>query len=146
MSNINGCNIPEDLYYWPEKHVWARPEADGTVTVGITDVAQNLAKRFISCTMKKTTKPLDKGKSVATVESGKWVGPVPLPVAGEIVATNEAAAKAPSIINDHPYGEGWIARIKPTSWETDKATLVTGADGVAAYQKFLDAEGIKCNQ
>ncbi len=144
MSTINGCNLPEDLYYWPEKHVWARPEADGTITVGITDVAQNLAKRFISCTIKKTTKPLDKGKSLATVESGKWVGPVPLPVAGEIVATNDAASKTPSIINDAPYGEGWIARIKPTNWEADKASLATGAEGVAAYQKFLEAEGIKC--
>ena len=144
MSTINGCNIPEDLYYWPEKHVWARPEADGTVTVGITDVAQNLAKRFISCTIKKTTKPLEKGKSLATVESGKWVGPVPLPVGGEIVAINDSASKTPSIINDDPYGKGWVGRIKPTNWETDKAALVTGAEGVAAYQKFLDAEGIKC--
>ncbi len=144
MTTINGCNLPEDLYYWPEKHVWARPEADGTVTVGITDVAQNLAKRFISCTIKKTTKPLDKGKSLATVESGKWVGPVPLPVAGEIVATNDAASKTPAMINEDPYGQGWVARIKPTNWETDKAALVTGAEGVAAYQKFLDAEGIKC--
>ncbi|MGE5263415.1 MAG: glycine cleavage system protein GcvH [Acidobacteriota bacterium] len=144
MSTINGCNLPEDLYYWPEKHVWARPEADGTVTVGITDVAQNLAKRFISCTIKKTTKPLEKGKSLATVESGKWVGPVPLPVGGEIVATNDAASKTPSMINDDPYGKGWVARIKPANWETDKAALVTGVEGVAAYQKFLDAEGIKC--
>jgi glycine cleavage system H protein len=144
MSTINGCNLPEDLYYWPEKHVWARPEADGTVTVGITDVAQNLAKRFISCTIKKTTKPLEKGKSLATVESGKWVGPVPLPVGGEIVATNDAASKTPSMINDDPYGKGWVARIKPANWETDKAALVTGAEGVAAYQKFLDQEGIKC--
>ena len=144
MSNVNGCNIPDDLYYWPEKHVWARLESDGTVTVGITDVAQNLAKRFISCTIKKTTKPLEKGKSVATVESGKWVGPVPLPVAGEIVASNDAAAKTPSTINDDPYGAGWIARIKPTNWEADRVALVTGAEGVAAYQRFLDAEGIKC--
>ncbi len=146
MSTINGCNLPEELYYWPEKHVWARPEADGTVTVGITDVAQNLAKRFISCTIKKTSKPLDKGKSLATVESGKWVGPVPLPVAGEIVATNEAVSKTPSIINESPYSEGWIARIKPANWEADKAALATGSEGVAAYQKFLEAEGIKCTQ
>ncbi len=144
MSIVNNCNLPEDLYYWPEKHAWARPEADGTVTVGITDVAQNLAKRFVSCTIKKSAKPLEKGKSVATVESGKWVGPVPMPLAGEIVASNEAAAKTPSIINDDPYGAGWIARIQPTNWDADKAALVTGADGVAAYQKFLDAEGIKC--
>jgi len=53
MAEIRGCNIPEDLYYWPEKHVWARPEDDGTVTIGITDVAQHLAKGIISVTPKK---------------------------------------------------------------------------------------------
>jgi glycine cleavage system H protein len=144
MATINNCNIPEDLYYWPEKHVWARPEADGTVTIGMTYVAQSMAKRFISCTIKKTTKPLEKGKSVATVESGKWVGPVPLPVSGEIVATNEAAAKKPDLINAEPYGAGWIARIKPSNWEGECAALVTGAEGVEAYRVFLDQEGIRC--
>lgn len=144
MANINNCNLPEDLYYWPEKHVWARPESDGTITVGMTDVAQFMAKRFIACTIKKTTKPLDKGKSIATVESGKWVGPVPMPVSGEIVATNEAATKKPDIINREPYGEGWIARIKPANWETDRGSLATGPEGVEAYRVFLDKEGIKC--
>lgn len=144
MATVNNCNIPDELYYWPEKHVWARPEADGTVTVGMTDVAQHMAKRFIACTIKKTTKLLDKGKSIATVESGKWVGPVPMPVSGEIVATNDAAMKKPDIINNEPYGEGWIVRIKPANWEADRSSLLTGAEGVEAYRAFLDKEGIKC--
>ncbi len=144
MATINNCNIPEELYYWPEKHVWARPEDDGTVTIGMTYVAQSLAKRFISCTIKKTARPLEKGKSVATVESGKWVGPVPLPISGEIVATNDAAVKQPDLINAEPYGKGWIARIKPANWEAERSALVTGASGVEAYRKFLDQEGIKC--
>lgn len=50
MSDVRGCRVPEDLYYWPEKHVWARPEPDGTVTIGITDAAQHLAKTIISVT------------------------------------------------------------------------------------------------
>lgn len=144
MATINNCNLPEDLYYWPEKHVWARAEADGTLTVGMTDVAQNLSKRLVSCTIKKTTKPLEKGKSVATVESGKWVGPVPMPVSGEIVAANEAVTKKPDTVNNDPYGAGWIARIKPTNWDADRGALVTGAEGVEAYRKFMDAQGIKC--
>jgi glycine cleavage system H protein len=144
MATINNCNFPEDLYYWPEKHVWARPEADGTVTIGMTDVAQHMAKRFIACTLKKTTKPLEKGKSVGTVESGKWVGPVPIPVSGEIVQTNEAVTKKPDTINNSPYAEGWIARIKPANWEADRVALVTGPEGITAYRVFLDREGIKC--
>ncbi|MBI5301036.1 MAG: glycine cleavage system protein GcvH [Chloroflexi bacterium] len=144
MSTVRGCNLPEDLHYLVEKHVWVRPESDGAVTVGITDVAQHLARKLVSATVKKTTKPIEKGKSVATLESGKWVGPVAAPVTGEIVASNDAVMKTPSLINDDPYGAGWIVRMKPTNWDADKAALVTGADGVAAYQAFMEKEGIKC--
>ena len=83
MTTVAGCNIPEDLYYLIEKHVWARPEGD-VVIVGLTDVAQNLAKGIISVTTKKVGKSLAKGKSIGTVESSKWVGPGPAPVSGEI--------------------------------------------------------------
>jgi glycine cleavage system H protein len=144
MSHVQGCNVPEELYYWIEKHVWARPEADGTVTVGITDAAQHLAKNLVSATVKKTTKPIEKGKSIATLESGKWVGPVATPVTGEIAQANDALAKTPTLINTDPYGAGWIVRVKPANWDADKATLVTGAEGVAAYRAFLEKEGIKC--
>ena len=144
MAEIHGCNIPEDLYYWPEKHVWARPEDDGTVTIGITDVAQHLAKGIISVTPKKVGRKLKRGKSAGTLESGKWVGPVNTPISGEIVAVNEALQANPKLINEDPYGEGWFARIQPSDWETESRELVTGAEGVEAYRQFLEAEGISC--
>jgi len=141
---INNCNLPEELYYWPEKHVWARRETDGTVTVGITDVAQNLARKLVAATLKKTTKPIEKGKSIATLESGKWVGPVVTPVTGYIVQSNDQIVQNPTLINSDPYGAGWIARLQPTNWEADQTTLVTGAAGLEAYRAFLDKEGIQC--
>lgn len=144
MATANNCNLPEDLMYWVEKHVWVRPEADGTVTVGITDVAQFLARKLVAATLKKTTKPIEKGKSIATLESGKWVGPVAAPLSGTIVEANDAVAANPTLINSDPYGAGWIARMAPTNWQADQAALVTGADGIAAYQAFLDKEGIRC--
>lgn len=143
LPSVNGCNIPEDLFYVIEKHVWARTEGD-IVTVGLTDVAQNMAKTIISVTSKGAGKPIKRGKSVATVESGKWVGPVPSPVEGQIVAINEDLASNPSLLNNDPYGAGWIAKLSPADWDVDKAELVTGEAGVAAYQAFLDAEGISC--
>ncbi len=143
MSEVNGCNIPDDLYYVVEKHVWARLE--GTeVVVGLTDVAQNMAKSIISVTSKGAGKPIKRGKSVATVESGKWVGPVPSPVEGQVVAVNEALVTNPGLLNSDPYGAGWIARLAPTDWSVDVVELATGADGVAAYQAFLDTQGISC--
>ncbi len=146
MAEINGCNIPEELFYWPEKHVWARPEDDGAVTVGVTDVAQFLAKKIISALPKPAGRPAKKGRSLGTIESGKWVGPVTSPVSGEITETNPAMAGDPSIINRDPYGDGWYVRVRPSDWEAESAELVTGPDGVTAYQAFLDAEGISCDQ
>lgn len=145
MADVRNCNIPEDLYYLVEKHVWVRPGAD-TVTVGLTDVAQNLARTVISVTLKGAGKPIRKGRSIATVESGKWVGPVPCPVEGEIVEVNEALTRDPAVINRDPYGEGWVARIRPADWASDSAELATGADGVRRYEEFLEAEGIVCSQ
>lgn len=143
MTVVNNCNLPEDLYYLVEKHVWGRYE-DGVLTMGLTDVAQNLAKTIISVTPKKMGKSVDQGKSVATVESGKWVGPVPSLVAGEIVEVNQSVVSAPATINSDPYGAGWIVKLNPANWEAESPTLATGEAGLAAYKGFLDAEGINC--
>jgi glycine cleavage system H protein len=143
VAVVSNCNLPEDLYYIVDKHVWARWDGE-LVTVGMTDVAQNMAKSIIAVTPKAAGKPVKKGRNVATVESGKWVGPVPAPVSGEIAEVNENLATTPGLINSDPYGAGWVARLRPDNWDADAADLVTGADGVAAYQRFLDAEGISC--
>ncbi len=144
MAEVAGCVIPEELYYWVEKHVWARVEDDGTITVGITDVAQHLAKTIIAVTPKAVGRTVERGKSAGTVESGKWVGPVISPVSGEVMAVNERLRAEPSLINRDPYGEGWILRIKPTRWEGERDMLVTGPEAVAAYERLLSAQGIRC--
>jgi len=144
MSEIRGCNIPEDLYYWPEKHVWVAPQDDGSVIVGVTDVAQSLAHAIISALPKKVGRPAKKGRSLGTIESGKWVGPVTSPVTGEILESNPVLGDNPGIINSDPYGEGWYMKIMPVDGDADIAELVTGAEGVAAYEAFLEAEEIEC--
>ncbi len=144
MTTINGCNIPEDLYYLTEKHVWARPEAEGLLAIGMSDVAQHLAGNILTLTAKKIGRNVPKGQSVATIESAKWVGPVPAPVTGEIVDVNEAVRKNPKILNSDPYGEGWIVKLKPADWEGEKGALATGSAGIETYQAFLDSQGIRC--
>lgn len=142
MAQVRGCNIPEDRYYWVEKHAWARPEADGTVTIGITDVAQRLAKGIINATAKEAGRSVQKGKSAGTLESGKWVGPVTSPVTGEIVEVNEAAKAKPALINEDPYGAGWFVRVKPADWAGESTALLTGDAAVAAYQKFMEEQNL----
>ena len=142
MAQVRGCNVPEDRYYWVEKHAWARPEADGTVTIGITDVAQRLAKGIINATAKEAGRSVQKGKSAGTLESGKWVGPVTSPVTGEIVEVNEAAKAKPALINEDPYGAGWFVRVKPADWAGESTALLTGDAAVAAYQKFMEEQNL----
>jgi glycine cleavage system H protein len=142
MATVRGCNIPEDRYYWVEKHAWARLEADGNVTIGITDVAQNLAKGIVNATPKDVGRTVQKGKSVGTLESGKWVGPVTSPVTGEIVAVNETMKGKPALINSDPYGEGWFVRVKPTDWAGESVVLVTGDAAIDAYRKFMEEQNL----
>lgn len=143
MADVRGCNIPDDRYYWVEKHVWVRWDGE-LATVGITDVAQNLAQKVVAVTPKKAGKTIKAGKSVATVESGKWVGPVLTPVAGEVAEVNAALASDPELVNRDPYESGWIVKMKPDDWDGDMADKPSGADAVGAYEAFLTAEGISC--
>ncbi len=145
MPEVRNCNLPEDVYYLVERHVWAR-QVQGGIEIGLTDVAQNLAKGIISVTPKKVGRQLRAQQSVATVESGKWVGPVPTPVAGLLAEINTDLVAQPGLINTEPYGAGWVARIEPDDWETESANLVTGAEAMAAYAAFLEKEGISCEE
>lgn len=140
MATVKGCNIPEDLYYNVENNVWARREPDGTVSIGMTAYAAALAGQIVSCTPKKAGRSVELNKSAATVESGKWVGPVKSPVSGEVVAVNEAVVAAPATINADPYGS-WLVRIKPSNWEAEAAQLATGPAVVAAFEAKMNAEG-----
>ncbi len=142
MATVRGCNIPEDRYYWVEKHVWVTLEADGIVKIGITDVAQNLARGIVSATPKEAGRTVKKGKSAGTLESGKWVGPVTSPVTGEIVEVNEAMTSNPSLINSDPYGAGWFVKVKPENWDGESTELLTGEAAVAAYQKFMEEQNL----
>lgn len=143
MATVSNCNIPDDLWYLVEKHVWTRQE-DGLVVLGLTDVAQHLAHNILSVTLKAVGRRIGAGKSVATVESSKWVGPVPCPIEGELAEVNEALAADPGLLNRDPYGEGWVAKLRAETWDPAAAGLVTGQEGVDAYQAFLTAEGISC--
>ncbi len=145
MPTVRGCDIRDDLYYLVEKHVWARVDGD-VVEVGLSDVAQGMAKTIISVSLKEPGKTVKKGRSLATVESGKWVGPVPSPVNGEVVEVNTVLTSNPAKINEDPYGEGWVARVRCTDWPADSVDLVTGPEGVQRYREFLEAEGISCGE
>ena len=141
MATVRGCSLPDDLFYDVENNVWARRETDGTVTVGMTSHACALSGEIVSYLPKKVGKEIEQGKSLATVESGKWVGPVKAPVSAEIVAVNDAVSARPGLINADPYGNGWVVRMKPLNWDAQSGALLTGAAAAAAYETRMAADG-----
>jgi glycine cleavage system H protein len=102
--------IPNDLKY-TKTHEWARLNDDGTVTVGITDHAQSELGDMVFVEPPEVGSALQAGKECAVVESVKAASDVYSPVNGEVAETNEALADAPELINQDPYGEGWLFRV-----------------------------------
>lgn len=148
MATVRGCNLPDDVYYLIDKHVWARPIDGGLLRVGMTSVAGKMSGgKLVAITVKAKAigQEVKQGKSLATVESSKFVGPVPAPVNGVLVRANDKIASNPNLAVSDPYGEGWIAEMKPADWEADKGVLATGSEGIAAYQAKLEAEGFSCS-
>lgn len=148
MATINGCELPDDLYYLIEKHVWAKELDSGDLRVGMTAPAVKLAGgKFIAVTPKRKAvgQDLAQGKSMATVESSKFVGPVPAPVSGKLVKVNDAVAENPDLAASDPYGEGWIAEITPSDWEGEKGKLAHGTEGLDAYRAKLNEDDVDCS-
>jgi len=147
MATVRGCDLPEDLFYLIDKHVWVRRLEGSLVRLGMTSVAAKLAGgglNAVTVSARKVGQEVAQGKSVATLESSKFVGPVPAPVSGVLVRGNERLEAEPNIAATDPYGEGWVAEVEATNWEAEVAGLATGAEGVTAYAAKLEAEGISC--
>lgn len=137
MAELKNCLLPDDLMYHIENNVWIRSNDDGTIEMGMTDISQTLAGGILHCRPKKVGKNVKKGKSIATVESGKWVGPVKSPFAGEILATNSEVEGDATIINKSPYKQGWIVRMKPSNYDEDVKGLVRGAEAISGFEAYM---------
>ena len=141
MADVRGCHLPDDLLYDVENHIWFREQDDGNVKLGMTTVATAMAGQLVAFTPKKVGRSVQAGKSCATVESGKWVGPAKSAAAGEIVAVNEDLVSKPTLANEDPYAAGWLVIIKPEDWAAAKATLVPGSAVAAPYEAKMAADG-----
>ena len=107
-------NIPAELKY-VSSHEWLRTEADGTITVGITEHAQELLGDIVFVELPEVGTTLSADEQAGVVESVKAASDVYAPIEGEIVAVNQALVDAPETANSDPYGDGWFFRIKPAN-------------------------------
>ena len=141
MPVVRGCHMPDELLYDVENHIWFKEVGDGNVRIGMTTVATAMAGRLVAFTPKKVGRSVKAGKSCATVESGKWVGPAKSAAAGEVVEVNEELTKDPGVANDDPYDAGWLVVLKPEDWDGVKASLIPGAEVADKYEAKMAADG-----
>lgn len=140
MPVVKGCNLPDELFYDVPNNLWYRPEADGTYTVGMTVIATGMAGALVAFTPKKAGKTIEGGKSVATIESGKWVGPAKIGFDAEIVAVNDVLGGNPKLANTDTYGQGWMVRVKPVDASKPATVLVPGTAVAGPYEAKMEAD------
>ena len=146
MAQVRGCDLPDHLLYDIENNIWYRENDDETVTVGMTAVAGAMAGQIVAITPKRAGRKVVPGRSCATVESGKWVGPAKLLSGGEVVEVNQDIVSSPSLANSDPYASGWLLKVKVDDWGSIKSQLTTGAEVAAPYEAKMDSDGFEvCN-
>lgn len=128
-------NVPGDLRY-TRSHEWVRTLPDGSVEIGISDHAQGALGDLVFVEVPETGRQVSGGDAFAVVESVKAASDVYSPIAGEVIAGNDALAAQPELVNQDPYGQGWIARLRPASAADVEALL-----DASQYSEHLASEG-----
>jgi glycine cleavage system H protein len=131
--DVDGCSLPEDRRYDLENSVWVAPDPDGGYRLGILAAQAALAGKFVQVTFRSLEGEQPAGRSVATLESYRYTGPARLPVAGTVLARNDTVRLRPKLLNDEPYGRGWLVRFRPT----DPASVERSLEGAAEIAERL---------
>ncbi|MDA8068494.1 MAG: glycine cleavage system protein H [Actinomycetota bacterium] len=146
MQVYAGCALPEEYLYHLEFDVWVRLEADGSVRLGMTDIAQTLCGRLVSISFQKHPGDrIRRGRTLVVIESAKWVGPFRSPLSGEVLEINESAFRADiAIVNRDPYGAGWLMRLEPSALPQERDDLVDGLTAFPTVRERIEREQIRC--
>lgn len=124
---------PDDVYYHKE-HYWARVEGN-VVVIGVSDFAQKLAGTIKRVVTLEEEDEIVQDKPFGTISSGKWTGKLYSPVSGEITEVNEDVEDEPGMVNEDPYGEGWLIKVEPSNLDGDLANLMKPGPEFEAWMK-----------
>ena len=141
---IDHCVFPDDLLYDLENNTWLRVEESGEVTVGVTSVLPAIAGKLTLARLKSAEVAIQRGQSLGTLESLKFVGPIPSPVSGILLKTNGLIVDRPKIINDSPYQEGWIASLKPSHLALERILLSKSTESKILLVKKIAEFHVRC--
>ena len=128
--------IPDGLLY-TEEHEWVRVEEDRRVTIGVTDYAQKQLHEIVYVELPDVEADVEQMSVVGAVESVKAVSDLNCPVSGAVLEVNDELLDSPELINEDPYGEGWIAKLRPSDLDGDKVRLMDAE----SYRKHVAEQG-----
>ena len=139
MPRVGKYWLSLDLYHWPHDtaHTWAKVEPENTVRVGVDDFAQKQAGELLFIRLFPAGKEVKQEQRFGTIETAKWVRPPLSPVSGKIAEVNDEVLKTPKLVNEDPYGKGWMVVITPTALEEDLTRLVKGDQAVDWLKKDI---------
>jgi glycine cleavage system H protein len=127
-------NTPEGIKYTKD-HEWVRDNGDGTVTIGITDHAQDALGDLVFVELPEVGRQVERGEACAVVESVKAASDIYSPVGGVVTEANEALSEVPETINDEPYGKGWIFKV-----QVSDSSQLNGLLDAAGYEASVVEE------
>jgi glycine cleavage system H lipoate-binding protein/TusA-related sulfurtransferase len=141
---IEYCDFPDDALYDLENNVWVKLDSPTRAKIGITSVHAALAGRLSSVKFKPLGTNLNKGQSVATIESARYFGVVRTPVAGTLVAVNSRLESEPKLANDSPYTLGWFAEIARSPGDNGLESLVKPEEAVERIREQIRSLRVRC--
>jgi len=139
MSSIevDGYEVPNGLFY-TEKHEWAKVQGDNNVKIGITDYAQKNLHEVVYVELPEIGLTVNQMMPIGTVESIKSVAEIYSPLSGEVIMVNEKLLDSPELVNESPFGDGWIAVIKPKALSEELGKLMTPEQYAEFIKKLLE--------
>lgn len=134
MVKVDDYEVPEGLYYSKE-WTWIKIE-DGKARIGITDYAQKQLREVVFAELPEVGDEIVKGEPFGTVESVKSVSDLVAPINGKIEEVNEEVVDNPQLINEDPYGEGWLILVSPSNLDEDLKTLMSFEESVEWHKEL----------
>ena len=141
---LEHCSFPDSLLYDLEGNTWMTINESGEVTVGMTSLLSAIAGKFTSARVRVTGTRVERGRSLGTLESLRFVGPIPSPLSGIISLVNGDVLKRPKLMNDASYTEGWIVKLRPLSFQEERGFLSRPSEAKEGFKKKITEFHARC--
>jgi glycine cleavage system H protein len=128
VARIEKYEVPDDFYYTND-HAWVRVE-NNHIRIGVTDFLQQMAGPITFVRVPRAGRDMEAGKTLCSLQSGKWAGKILVPMTGKVVDGNKDVALNPKLLNEDPYGRGWIAVMEPVNLSAGLSSLFYGESAI----------------